>query len=91
MAQKIVIPEGCCEGSNESDALGVIEFVEEIVIDDSKRVDVSAPVTPSPILVLVCFSSDCVLSGSLCSKEVSQETISLGSGTIVKSARTCSG
>ena len=76
--RKSSIPEGCGEGSDEPDPLRVVELVEEIVFDDSKRVDVSAPATPSPILVLVCFSSDCVLTGSLCSKEVSQETISLG-------------
>ena len=33
--RKSSIPEGCGKGSNKPDALRVIEFVEEIVIDDS--------------------------------------------------------
>ena len=83
------VSHGKC--SHESDALRSCEAVEEGVVPESDGLCVSNPSSPRPILVLVCFSCNCGFTGSIRSNEVSHETISLGSGTILKSGGTCDG
>jgi hypothetical protein len=77
-------PYGKC--SHESDVLKSCESVEEEVVSKSNGFCVCTPSPPGLILVLVC--RNCGFTGSIRSNQVSHETISLGSGTILKSGGT---
>ena len=67
------------------------EAVKEHIVGDSNRSAPLNPSSPRPSLILVCLSRNCSFTGSLRSSEVSQETISFGTGRISKFAGTCEG
>ena len=67
------------------------EVREEDIPSESCFVAVLIPLFPRPSMVIVCTSLYRCCTGSFCSSEVSQETISLGRGTILKEFGTCDG
>ena len=65
-------------------------FAEEIVLDPNQLV-VFHPSLPCPILLLVCSSLNCALTGNLSSNAVSNEVVSFGNCQISKWEGTCEG
>ena len=72
------------KGPHEAFLSSLRELVEEMSLLEPSGVAPLGPAAPRPSLVLVCLSCNCIFTGSLCSKEVSQETILLGNGAISK-------
>jgi hypothetical protein len=60
------------------------EVHEEDIPSESCFVAVLIPPSPRPSMVIMCTSLYRCCTGSFCSSKVSQETISLGRGTILK-------
>ena len=79
------------EGADDFGLLLSIEVGEIEVVGQTGGCAVVCPSFPSPSMVGVCFSLNCGLMGSVRSKEVIQEAISLGSGTMLKECGTCDG
>ena len=70
--------------SAHSDALSFGEGIKIYVVLDSNGVKIFNTSPPRPILVVVYFSRNCVLTVNLSSNEISQKTISFSNWTISK-------
>lgn len=90
-SRKAALSKGNCEGTEDFDSVGSVEVVEPDVVGDTDGLGVLFPPPERPISVLERLSRNCSLTLSLCSNEVSHETISGGSGAIAKCSGICSG
>lgn len=90
-SRKAALSKGNCEGTEDFDSVGSVEVVEPDVVGDTDGLGVLLPPPERPISVLERLSRNCSLTLSLCSNEVSHETISGGSGAIAKCSGICSG
>ena len=90
-SRKAALSKGNCEGSEDFDAVGSVEVVEPNVVGDTDGLGIGLPSPERPISVLERFSRNCSFTESLCSNEVTHESISCGNGAISKCWGICSG
>ena len=90
-SRKASLSKGNCETSEDFDAVCSVEVVKPDVIGDADGFGVGFPPPERPISVLERFSRNCSFTLSLCSNEVTHESISFGNGAISKCWGICSG
>lgn len=79
------------ESTDDVWALFAVESLEEEVVSEPYGFAIFAPPFPRPRVVVLCSSLYRSCTGSLSSREVTKEEISLGRGTILKGIGTCEG
>jgi hypothetical protein len=70
--------------SDDFDSVSSAHVFEEEVVSESNAFAELGVTIPRPRFVVECVSTNCCLTGSRSRSEVSHETISFGSGTILK-------
>ena len=86
---KLSVADGLCEGAEKSDAILLVEPVEELVVVEVDALEELGPACPSPIELGIRGWCSGVFSGISSSREFIHEVIVGGRGYILKFLGAC--
>ena len=78
-------------GDEEGSGPGLIKGFKEGIVVDADFIEKEAPSSPAAILLILCLTCRCFLTGIFTSKEQAQDSITDCSGAIKKLVGSCEG